>query len=74
MATNVEIEFPVPADASTPHVRTSMGTSAYSPERDALLWKIKSFLGGKVSCSFHWFSCSKMVNSTMVLDPDVLVS
>ncbi|GLJ52496.1 hypothetical protein SUGI_1116990 [Cryptomeria japonica] len=46
-ATNVEIELPVPADASTPHVRTSMGSSAYSPERDALLWKIKSFPGGK---------------------------
>lgn len=47
-ATNVEIELPVPPDAITPNVRTSMGTSVYAPEREALLWKIKSFPGGKV--------------------------
>lgn len=47
-ASNVEIELPVPADASTPAVRTSMGTSVYAPEKEALIWKIKSFPGGKV--------------------------
>ncbi|KVI05699.1 AP complex, mu/sigma subunit [Cynara cardunculus var. scolymus] len=46
-ATNVEIEFPVPADATNPNVRTSMGSAAYAPENDALCWKIKSFPGGK---------------------------
>eukprot|EP00246_Nothoceros_aenigmaticus_P003574 TRINITY_DN14752_c0_g1_i1.p1 TRINITY_DN14752_c0_g1~~TRINITY_DN14752_c0_g1_i1.p1 ORF type:complete len:469 (-),score=84.44 TRINITY_DN14752_c0_g1_i1:285-1571(-) len=46
-ATNVELELPVPADATTPAVRTSMGTAVYAPEREALLWKIKSFPGGK---------------------------
>jgi AP-1 complex subunit mu len=44
----VEIELPVPSDASTPSVRTSMGTAVYAPEKEALLWKIKSFPGGKV--------------------------
>ncbi|XP_045833326.1 AP-1 complex subunit mu-2-like isoform X1 [Trifolium pratense] len=46
-ATNVEIELPVPADATTPNVRTSMGSAAYAPEKDALIWKIRSFPGGK---------------------------
>ncbi|KAH1122037.1 hypothetical protein J1N35_005197 [Gossypium stocksii] len=48
-ATNVEIMVPVPVDASSPNVRTSMGFIAYAPENDALLWKIRSFPGGKVS-------------------------
>ncbi|KAJ7557232.1 hypothetical protein O6H91_05G117700 [Diphasiastrum complanatum] len=46
-ATNVEIELPVPPDATTPSVRTSMGSSTYAPEKEALIWKIKSFPGGK---------------------------
>nr|XP_016495353.1 PREDICTED: AP-1 complex subunit mu-2-like [Nicotiana tabacum] len=46
-ATNVEIELPVPTDATNPDVRTSMGSSTYAPEKDALIWKIKSFPGGK---------------------------
>ncbi|KAK8627429.1 hypothetical protein V6N13_135041 [Hibiscus sabdariffa] len=46
-ATNVEILVPVPADASSPNVRTSMGSAAYAPENDALMWKIRSFPGGK---------------------------
>lgn len=48
-ATNVEIELPVATDATNPNVRTSMGSSTYAPEKDALIWKIKSFPGGKVS-------------------------
>ena len=47
-ATNVEIELPVPSDATNPNIRTSMGSAAYAPEKDALVWKIKSFPGGKV--------------------------
>ncbi|KAL8157058.1 hypothetical protein AgCh_001960 [Apium graveolens] len=46
-ATNVEIELPVPSDAINPNLRTSMGSASYAPENDALLWKIKSFPGGK---------------------------
>lgn len=44
----MEIELPVPADATKPDVRTSMGAATYAPEKDALLWKIKSFPGNKV--------------------------
>ncbi|KAJ7943684.1 AP-1 complex subunit mu-2 [Quillaja saponaria] len=46
-ATNVEIEMPVPADATNPNIRTSMGSASYAPEKDALVWKIRSFPGGK---------------------------
>jgi len=46
-ATNVEIILPVPNDATTPAVRTSTGVATYAPERDALVWKIKQFPGGK---------------------------
>ncbi|CAL5404962.1 unnamed protein product [Camellia sinensis] len=45
-ATNVEIELPVPADATNPNVWTSLGSASYAPENDALIWKIKSFPGG----------------------------
>jgi len=45
--TNIEIEVPVPYDATNPNIRTSMGSAAYAPERDAMVWKIKSFPGGK---------------------------
>lgn len=50
-ATNVEIEVPVPSDATNPNIRTSMGSAAYAPERDAMVWKVKSFPGGKVLLS-----------------------
>ncbi|KAG5536952.1 hypothetical protein RHGRI_024398 [Rhododendron griersonianum] len=46
-ATNVEIQLPVPSDATNPNIRTSMGSAAYAPENDALVWKIKSFPGNK---------------------------
>lgn len=59
-ATNVEIELPVPPDATNPNVRTSMGSASYAPEKDSLVWKIKSFPGGKVGIylghlKFLWF-------------------
>ncbi|CAN4099285.1 unnamed protein product [Withania somnifera] len=44
-ATNVEIELPVPSDATSPNIRTLMGYATYAPERDAVVWKIKSFCG-----------------------------
>ncbi|CAL5337255.1 unnamed protein product [Camellia sinensis] len=46
-ATYVEIELPVLADVTNPNVWTSLGSASYAPENDALIWKIKSFPGGK---------------------------
>ncbi|GJW25494.1 AP-1 complex subunit mu-2 [Tanacetum coccineum] len=46
-ATNVQINIPVPSDATKPIVRTSMGSASYAPEQDSLIWRIKSFPGDK---------------------------
>jgi len=46
-ANNVEIVIPVPPDADTPSFKTSIGTVKYAPERDAIVWAIKQFHGGK---------------------------
>ncbi|CAK9145142.1 unnamed protein product [Ilex paraguariensis] len=44
---NVEIELPVPSDATNPNIWTSMGSVGYASENDALMWKIKSFRSSK---------------------------
>ena len=46
-ARNVEILLPVPPDATTPAVRTTNVNATYAPEKEALIWKINSFPGGK---------------------------
>jgi len=46
-ATNVEISIPVASDATAPVVRASQGSADYAPEREALVWKVKNFPGGK---------------------------
>jgi len=46
-ANNVIIVIPVPADADTPRFKVSIGNVVYAPERDAILWTIKQFQGGK---------------------------
>ncbi|CEP60402.1 Apm1p LALA0_S01e10000g [Lachancea lanzarotensis] len=46
-ANSVEILIPVPEDADSPKFRYSHGSLKYVPEKNAILWKIKSFTGGK---------------------------
>merc|ERR1712110_685031 len=46
-ANNVEILVPVPPDADSPFFKTSIGTVKYAPEKDAVVWSIKQFHGGK---------------------------
>ncbi|XP_065904131.1 AP-1 complex subunit mu-1-like [Dysidea avara] len=46
-ANNVEITIPVPADADTPKFRAATGTVKYAPEKNAIIWSIKTFPGGK---------------------------
>lgn len=46
-ANNVEIVVPVPPDADSPSFKTSIGSVKYAPERDAIVWSIKQFHGGK---------------------------
>jgi len=46
-ANNVQITIPVPKNAATPKLKASFGTVKYAPEKDALIWTIKQFEGGK---------------------------
>jgi len=46
-ANNVEIAIPVPPDADSPQFKTTIGSVKYSPERDAIIWSIKQFQGGR---------------------------
>lgn len=46
-ANNVQILIPVPKDADTPKFKASIGTVKYAPEKDAIMWSIKQFQGGK---------------------------
>jgi AP-1 complex subunit mu len=46
-ASNVEIIVPVPEDADTPKFKTTIGNVVYAPEKNALVWKIKQFPGGR---------------------------
>ncbi|KAM8793882.1 AP-1 complex subunit mu-2 [Eudromia elegans] len=47
VATGVEIAVPVPSDADSPKFRASAGSARYLPERNVVLWSIKSFPGGR---------------------------
>jgi len=46
-ANNVQILIPVPKDVDTPKFKASIGTVKYAAEKDAILWTIKQFPGGK---------------------------
>jgi len=46
-ANNVEIIIPVPEDADTPKFKSSVGTARYAPEKNAIIWSIKQFPGGR---------------------------
>ena len=43
VATGVEIAVPVPSDADSPRFKASAGTARYVPERNVVIWTIKSF-------------------------------
>ncbi|KJE88774.1 AP-1 complex subunit mu-1 [Capsaspora owczarzaki ATCC 30864] len=47
IANNVDIVIPVPSDADSPKFKTTIGTVTYSPEKNAIVWNIKQFPGGK---------------------------
>ena len=43
MANSVEISVPVPSDADSPRFKTSVGSAKYMPEKNVVIWSIKSF-------------------------------
>ena len=42
-ANNVEIIIPVPSDADSGRFKTTCGAVKYVPEKNAMVWSIKSF-------------------------------
>ncbi|RDD46195.1 AP-1 complex subunit mu-1 [Trichoplax sp. H2] len=46
-ANNVIIRVPVPPDADSPKFKANVGAVRYAPEKNEILWSIKSFPGGK---------------------------
>lgn len=49
-ANNVEVIIPLPEDADTPKFVPEYGTIKWIPEKSCLIWKLKTFPGGK---QFH---------------------
>lgn len=47
VANNVEIIVPVPPDVDSPSFKSSVGHVTYLPDKDALVWNIKQFHGGR---------------------------
>ncbi|NXL71301.1 AP1M2 protein, partial [Leptocoma aspasia] len=43
VANGVEIAVPVPSDADSPKFKTTVGSARYLPERNVVIWSIKSF-------------------------------
>lgn len=47
VANNVEIIIPVPPDVDSPSFKSSVGSVTYLPDKDAIVWNIKQFHGGR---------------------------
>lgn len=58
----VEFEIPVPKNSQNFKIKCSKGSGKYNPEKDCVVWKIKS-IGGKKKASIN---CSLSVNSIAV--------
>ncbi|WPK24272.1 hypothetical protein PUMCH_001539 [Australozyma saopauloensis] len=46
-ANNVEIIIPLPEDADTPKFTSEYGSTKWVPEKSCMIWKLKTFPGGK---------------------------
>lgn len=71
-ANNVEIIIPVPNDADSPKFKTSVGSVKYTPEKNCIVWTIKSFpvciwLSSYLFYLFIFFRVSKLSKLLFVL-------
>ncbi|CAI5759687.1 unnamed protein product [Candida verbasci] len=67
-ANNVEVIIPIPEDADTPKFQPEYGTIKWIPEKSCLVWKLKTFPGGKQ------FSMKAELGLPAVNDPEHLVT
>lgn len=67
-ATFVDIEIPIPTDADAPEAKANCGSVKYRPDKEHLLWSIKSFAGGKE----YLCRCQFTLPSVRAADPGAL--
>ncbi|KAJ7316477.1 hypothetical protein JRQ81_002639 [Phrynocephalus forsythii] len=73
VANGVEICVPVPSDADSPKFKTSIGSAKYLPEKDMVIWSIKSFPGGKEYLMRAHFGLPSVENEEMEGRPPISV-
>lgn len=69
VANNVEIIIPVPPDVDSPSFKSSVGTVTYLPDKDAVVWTIKQFHGGREYLMRAHFGLPSI--SAADVDPDL---
>ncbi|CTQ40798.1 AP-1 complex subunit mu [Babesia microti strain RI] len=72
VANNVEFQIPVPTDVDCPSFTVSVGTAAYKPQVDAMIWSIRQFQGQKeytMTASFGLPSISDESRDNFVKKP-----
>ncbi|CUM67883.1 uncharacterized protein PRCAT00005594001 [Priceomyces carsonii] len=67
-ANNVEVIIPIPEDADTPKFTPDYGTVKWIPEKSCLIWKLKTFPGGKQ------FQMRAELGLPAVVDPEDAIS
>ncbi|TRY66693.1 hypothetical protein DNTS_011623 [Danionella cerebrum] len=73
VANNVEIHVPVPSDADSPKFKTSTGNAKYMPEKNHVVWSIKSFPGGKEFLMRAHFGLPSIENEELDGKPPITV-
>ncbi|KAF3852227.1 hypothetical protein F7725_005582 [Dissostichus mawsoni] len=73
VANNVEVRVPVPSDADSPKFKTSTGTAKYVPEKNMVVWTIKSFPGGKEFLMRAHFGLPSVENNELEGKPPITV-
>ncbi|XP_007430263.1 AP-1 complex subunit mu-2 [Python bivittatus] len=73
VANGVEISVPVPSDADSPKFKTSIGSAKYMPEKNIVVWNIKSFPGGKEYLMRAHFGLPSVENEELEGRPPILV-
>ncbi|XP_016115921.1 AP-1 complex subunit mu-2-like [Sinocyclocheilus grahami] len=73
VANNVEIRVPVPSDADSPKFKTSTGHAKYVPEKNLVVWSIKSFPGGKELLMRAHFGLPSVENHELEGKPPITV-
>ncbi|XP_077202245.1 AP-1 complex subunit mu-2 isoform X1 [Paroedura picta] len=73
VANGVEIAVPVPSDADSPKFKTSIGNAKYMPEKNVVIWSIKSFPGGKEYLMRAHFGLPSVENEELEGRPPISV-